>query len=201
MHCDFGIGIFGGDEDVGFDKHEDFAREVEVYGVEHVAYACCKHWGVFDEEGAIGTETGAIVFHLAVGKSEGETFVYRLYGEGCICRTASETRTCGYVFVEYETDGREVEILFQQVECTDNQIVVGGAVEDCTCDFESVAAFGCVGIYLLDVDGILKVYGIEDCLEVVVTVRAFRYDIQPYVDFCVWIYNHGIVHFIGTNLR
>ena len=56
---DAGIGLSGGDGDIGLDDGEVVAVEVAgliVGGLEDLALACGKGWGRGDEEGAVGTE-------------------------------------------------------------------------------------------------------------------------------------------------
>ena len=91
---DVGVGLTGGDGDVGLHQGEVIAVEIAILPVGRLkdnADAGGKSGFSGDEESAVGSQAGSIAFHLGIADIEVVFLVEQPDHEGGIARTASQS--------------------------------------------------------------------------------------------------------------
>lgn len=184
-----------GDRDVGTYYSQMPSAEGELNGVQPFANALGIAGLTDDEERAVGTQTGGIVDELLLGEPKVPYVVQHAQHIGAVAGASSHACLCGNVLPEVCMDAWQGgEVGLQQLVSTNHEVALLVALNGDVADLQVAIDGGRITlVHHVEFKGISKRYGVEDGLQVMVSVTAALYDVESKVYLGIRESNHDII--------
>ena len=118
-------GLACGHWDIGTYQREIPSLKVEIDGLKLLANTLGIARAIENEESTVGTQTGCIVDHLLIGKTEIKHLVEQGDHKAAIAAATTHTSLCGYALIEMGVDARQSrEVGLQQIVGTHHKIAL-----------------------------------------------------------------------------